>query len=349
MKKIIRRFFYLLFFLITVLAVTGVLNTDDIEIPDETPGDHIEIMGQKIRYFQIGKGRDIVFIHGAPGTIDDWDPMIHELTGKYRLTFFDRPGYGYSSSVKVDQTDDEKKKKTYPKLHNLEHNSETVLELLKALKLKNVTLVGHGYGGTIALKVAAKAPKGVSSYIIVGAPAYGSLGKNPVYYLIRIPVIGKGFATITTTLFGTMLLEKNVSKSFYPNEPLVPKNYIEKRLNTWLQAKSLVSYSTEKINLKKDLNNLVPQYASITLKRKRFMIVHGDQDQLVPVDEAKKLHKIIKKSKITILADTSHMIQYDNTTELLRIVQNKRKERFREPTPLSRRPKPKPKKKKWSF
>jgi pimeloyl-ACP methyl ester carboxylesterase len=49
---------------------------------------YIEISGIKIRYNQIGKGQDILFIHGVPGSIEDWESVISSLSSFVLLSGF---------------------------------------------------------------------------------------------------------------------------------------------------------------------------------------------------------------------------------------------------------------------
>jgi len=62
---------------------------------------HIASLGVTIRYAQVGTGPDILFLHGAPGSMDDWLPMKDGLAANFRLTLYDRPGYGGSDTFEA--------------------------------------------------------------------------------------------------------------------------------------------------------------------------------------------------------------------------------------------------------
>ena len=56
-------------------------------------GKQIEIDGLKIRYYQIGKGDDIILVHGGLRSIEPFLPIAAILSGKYGITMSDRAGY----------------------------------------------------------------------------------------------------------------------------------------------------------------------------------------------------------------------------------------------------------------
>jgi pimeloyl-ACP methyl ester carboxylesterase len=85
----------------------------------------------------------------------------------------------------------------------------------------------------------------------------------------------------------------------------------------WLQTKVLVSTAREELNLNSDLEKIIPDYGNIS---KRFFIIHGDDDLWVPKSDSLKLHKIIRNSKLLILDNTGHQVQYARPGVLIRTI-----------------------------
>lgn len=84
----------------------------------------------------------IIFIHGAPGSSDNFHAYLADstLNAKATLVAFDRPGYGYSD---------------YGRAHvSLKEQAAAVGALLELFPEKRVFLVGHSYGGPIAVRAA---------------------------------------------------------------------------------------------------------------------------------------------------------------------------------------------------
>jgi non-heme chloroperoxidase len=90
--------------------------------------------GTEIFYKDWGKGQPIVFSHGWPLTADDWDTqMMFFLNNGYRVIAHDRRGHGRSS-----QTTDG---------HDMDHYADDLAELTAHLDLKNAIHIGHSTGG----------------------------------------------------------------------------------------------------------------------------------------------------------------------------------------------------------
>jgi non-heme chloroperoxidase len=90
--------------------------------------------GTEIYYKDWGKGQPIVFSHGWPLSADDWDTqMMFFLNHGYRVIAHDRRGHGRSS-----QTSDG---------HDMDHYADDLAALTKHLDLKEAIHVGHSTGG----------------------------------------------------------------------------------------------------------------------------------------------------------------------------------------------------------
>jgi non-heme chloroperoxidase len=90
--------------------------------------------GTQIYYKDWGTGQPIVFSHGWPLTADDWDAqMMFFLSHGYRVIAHDRRGHGRSS-----QPGDG---------HNMDHYADDLAALTAHLNLKNAIHVGHSTGG----------------------------------------------------------------------------------------------------------------------------------------------------------------------------------------------------------
>ena len=303
MKKIVKILLYLFAAIMLIFSIVGTTSRDMINIPANFEGKYIEISGIKVRYIQIGKGQDILFIHGVPGSIEDWEPVISSLSSNYRVTVYDRPGHGYSSAEKIG--------------YNLEHNANIALGLINELHLENVIVVGHSYGGSVIMALAVRNPHQVKAFIPIAGATYPVENIEPIYSLIRIPIIGRGFAAMASSFIGPAMIKDGLREAFHPNEDIIPEGFIDTRVKIWLQTKVLVSTAREELNLNSDLEKIIPDYGNIS---KRFFIIHGDYDLWVPKGDSTKLHKIIRNSKLLILSNTGHQVQYERPGILIKTI-----------------------------
>ena len=303
MKKIVKILLYLFAAIMLIFSIVGITSRDMINIPANFEGKYIEISGIKVRYNQIGKGPDILLIHGVPGSIEDWEPIISSLSSNYRITVYDRPGHGYSSAEKIG--------------YNLEHNANIALGIINKLHLKNVIVVGHSYGGSVIMALAVRNPHQVKAFIPIAGATYPVENIEPIYSLIRIPIIGRGFAAMASSFIGPAMIKDGLREAFHPNEDIIPEGFIDTRVKIWLQTKVLVSTAREELNLNSDLEKIIPDYGNIS---KKFFIIHGDNDLFVPKGDSLKLHKTIKNSKLLLLSDTGHQVQYARPDILTRTI-----------------------------
>jgi len=276
---------------------------DKAKIPAEFEGKHIEISGVTIRYHQMGEGRDILLIHGVPGSLEDWETVSHRLSSNYRVTVYDRPGHGYSGAEKIG--------------YNLEHNADIARGLVDALDLKNVIVVGHSYGGSVIMALAVNNPRPIKAFVTVGGATYLSEHTEPVFRLIRMPVVGRGLAAIASSFFGPAMIKDGIRRAFSPNDDAIPDGFVDTRLKIWLQTRVLVSTAREELNLNSDLEKILPDYKNIS---KPFFIMHGDSDLLVPKDHSLRLNKSIRNSNLSILDNTGHQVQYARADILVKTI-----------------------------
>jgi non-heme chloroperoxidase len=90
--------------------------------------------GVEIYYKDWGKGQPIVFSHGWPLSADDWDnQMMFFLAHGYRVIAHDRRGHGRSSQVSDG--------------HDMDHYADDLAALTAHLDLKDAIHVGHSTGG----------------------------------------------------------------------------------------------------------------------------------------------------------------------------------------------------------
>jgi pimeloyl-ACP methyl ester carboxylesterase len=116
--------------------------------------ERARINGAELEYEVAGTGEPVVFIHGSL-IADAFRPLLSELdmAGRYRLILYHRRGYLGSSHT--------------PGPNSLARQSADCQELLRQLGVERAHVVGHSYGGTIALQLALDAPRVVHSLALL--------------------------------------------------------------------------------------------------------------------------------------------------------------------------------------
>jgi proline iminopeptidase len=117
---------------------------------------HKLINGVKLYYKTIGHGEPIVMLHGGPGLFHDYlIPHMGDLAKDFQLIFYDQRGNG-GSALKPDQYD-----------FNMDTMVEDLEGIRKAFNLDKMNLVGHSFGGLIAMSYAIKYPDKLKSMVLV--------------------------------------------------------------------------------------------------------------------------------------------------------------------------------------
>ncbi|WOO88990.1 alpha/beta hydrolase [Mollicutes bacterium LVI A0078] len=99
-----------------------------------------EINNKILSYIEVGKGQNIIFLHGWGRTGDDFMPLIESLGDNYHMFAIDLPGHGLSEEPSGDLT--------------LDGMADTVKQFIELNNIEDPILVCHSFGARIAIKLA---------------------------------------------------------------------------------------------------------------------------------------------------------------------------------------------------
>ncbi len=245
--------------------------------------------GTQIFYKDWGKGQPIVFSHGWPLTADDWDAqMLFFGQHGYRVIAHDRRGHGRST-----QTWDGSDMDTY---------ADDLAQLTEKLDLKNAIHVGHSTGGgEVARYIGRHGTKRVAAAVLIGAvpPLMLKTAANPGGTPIEsFDAIRAGVATNRAQFY------KDLTLPFYGYNRPGAKVSEGVREHWWLQGMMggiKAHYDCVKAFSETDFTEDLKKIDVPTL------ILHGDDDQIVPFADAAVLSaKLVKKSTLKIYPGLPH-------------------------------------------
>jgi pimeloyl-ACP methyl ester carboxylesterase len=133
--------------------------------------EQVTIAGATVRLFRGGSGQPLVFLHGAGGHTG-WMPFLDELSRHFLVLVPEHPGFG--------QSDDP------PWLDEIADLAYFHLDLLAALDLHRVHLVGTSLGGWVAAEMAVRNTARLASLTLVGAVGI-TAGGEPIPDVFRLP------------------------------------------------------------------------------------------------------------------------------------------------------------------
>ncbi|XCF06769.1 alpha/beta hydrolase [Tamlana crocina] len=117
----------------------------------------LEHKGTNIFYTDQGKGKALVLLHGFLENANMWEPFIPELSKKNRVICIDLLGHGKTGCLGY--------------VHTMELMAETVEAVLKKLKIRKSTFIGHSMGGYVALAFAEKNPDALRGLCLMNSTA----------------------------------------------------------------------------------------------------------------------------------------------------------------------------------
>jgi pimeloyl-ACP methyl ester carboxylesterase len=139
--------------------------------------------GLRIRVLSHGHGPAAVLLHGASESAAIWAPLFPELCG-FRLLAVDLPGHGLSDAV------------TFRRGQVREHARALIEDILDALGLDQVPVIGHSLGGMFALWHVAAGSGRIRQVIAIGEPAVALPGVRVRMPLSLLTVRGLGAAVL---------------------------------------------------------------------------------------------------------------------------------------------------------
>ena len=118
----------------------------------------ISVNGTRISCVDTGNGAPLLLLHGLGGSHDDWRLQITEFAAKYRVIVPDLRGFGASERREP---------------FTIQRHARDVMALLSALTIESTHVVGLSMGGAVAIELALRAPRVVTSLVLVNtAPGF---------------------------------------------------------------------------------------------------------------------------------------------------------------------------------
>ncbi|MDQ8043996.1 MAG: alpha/beta hydrolase [Solirubrobacteraceae bacterium] len=213
-----------------------------------TVGDHHHLHVTEMP----GEGPPVVFIHGLPGSIRDWDAVQPLLGDRHRIAI-DRPGFADTGGSAM----------------TMREQADVIAEGLRALSVEQCLLVGHSYGGTVALTVARRHPELVGG-IVLGAPMGGGRGmplamRNEARALLLVTLPGLGDLLRRTVGWGiTKLVVRNAFVRAFDPTPVAPA-YTAYAYGQTLRVDTLRSLYANRVDFNRDFGWLDRHLDEVTV------------------------------------------------------------------------------------
>ena len=245
--------------------------------------------GTQIYYNDWGRGEPVCFSHGWPLSANAFEDQMFFLASRgYRCIAHDRRGHGRSGQPWNG--------------NDLDTYADDLAELVQQLDLKNVTHVGHSTGGgEVARYIGRHGTKRVAKAVLIGAipPLMLKTPANPVGTAIEVFDQLRAAVAADRSQFW-----KDLSMAFYGYNRPGAKVSEGVRDSFWLQGMMAgfpASYFCIKAFSETDTTEDLKKFDVPTL------ILHGDDDQIVPIAAAAmQSSKIVKGAQLKVYKGAPH-------------------------------------------
>ncbi|NCG10884.1 MAG: alpha/beta fold hydrolase [Alphaproteobacteria bacterium] len=272
-------------------------------------GDFVDVETAKIHFLtrkkisdtKNSKNAPVILIHGSSGSSADMELAFFDIfPDDIDLYAFDRPGIGWS-----------KTKLSPLEMSNPMKQAEAIHMAVKKLKLDKPIIVGHSWGGAVAIAYAKQFGDEVSGVVSLAGVAYPWKGPHGWYdNLLTTPVINHIFTRLFLNKMGQLYVPLSINAIFEPE--VARSDYREgAQAEIILRPSTIINNSFYSYNLRRHLKTMSKKYNDINTP---FLIVAGNRDYIVhSKNQSERLHNEVAGSEYMLFKDTGHMPHHTQT------------------------------------
>ncbi|MBN2906459.1 MAG: alpha/beta hydrolase [Rhodobacteraceae bacterium] len=264
-------------------------------MPERFPptGRMLTVGTTRVHAHQEGTGPDLILLHGAGGNTRDFTfDLMGRLTGRFRVTAFDRPGLGHTDPL-------------HPHGESPAEQANVLEAAAQQMGLGPAVVVGHSYGGAVALAWALDHPARVASIVSLAGASMPWEGRLSAFYTVFSSRLGGALvAPLVATLTPRFIVENAVAGIFTPDP--VPPGYVDYiGVALSLRADTLRINTRQVNNLKPHIRAMAARYGELKMP---IEILHGTADPTVPLDvHSRPFAALVPSTHLTELKGVGHM------------------------------------------
>jgi 4,5:9,10-diseco-3-hydroxy-5,9,17-trioxoandrosta-1(10),2-diene-4-oate hydrolase len=252
----------------------------------------VEVAGRPVNTIELGEGPAMVFVHGLSGSWPNWLEQLPVFARDHRVIAMDLPGFGHSPMPKERIT--------------ISAYGRIVDGLLETLGVDAATVVGNSMGGFVSAELAIAFPQRVERLVLVSAAGISTYRHRDVEriepYLRRLAPILAAYTGVTAARSDWVARRpglRNVTLGMVTRHPSrLPASLVAEQLRG---AGKPGFMQALRANIDYPVRERLPEIACPTL------IVWGDEDRIISVNDASVFEELIPNSRKVIFEGTGHM------------------------------------------
>nr|WP_296064504.1 alpha/beta fold hydrolase [uncultured Actinoplanes sp.] len=260
-------------------------------------GSTVDAGGVQTNYLEAGNGSPVVLIHGSgPGVTAyaNWRLVLPALADRFHVLAPDMAGFGFSERPEKGD-------------YGVDLWTDQVVGFMDALNLDRAHVVGNSFGGAIALRLAARHPERVGKLVLMG-----SMG-------IDFPIT-EGLDKVWgyEPSFENM---RGVLDVFAYDRALVPDELAEVRYRASMQPGFQESFAAMfPAPRQRWVEAMMTSDEEIKALPHKTLIVHGREDQVIPVDNSLRLMRLLENGDLHVFSHCGHWVQIERSADFNRLV-----------------------------
>jgi pimeloyl-ACP methyl ester carboxylesterase len=270
----------------------------------EAPYEEVELHGHRVGFQAAGSGPLVVLLHGITSTSDAWRDVMPRLAERYTVVAPDMIGHGRSAKPRGD--------------YSLGAYAAGVRDLLALLGFERANLVGHSFGGGIAMQFAYLFPEYVERMALISS---GGLGRE-VHPLLRaavlpgsewvLPLLAREWSVkagdAVRSVAGRLGLEAGPDLAEFARgyASLTEDGASDAFIHT---MRSVIDPDGQRVSA---LDRL---YLADQLPT---MFIWGSNDPVIPVEHGRNAHRIVEHSHYVEIEGSGHWPMLDQPDRIIR-------------------------------
>lgn len=245
--------------------------------------------GVPLHWSEQGVGRPLVILHGLADSEHTWAPVAALLATKYRVLCLDLPGCGLSGRPDAP--------------YGIDWQARWVLAWLDALEIEQFDVVGHSYGGGVALWLLLHRAESIGKMALI---APGGLGLEVTVWLRAAAVFGLFEAT------GQRLIGPITRLLVYRHGGTLPdadRRTLYRYNSSAGTARAFSRMVRDVINWRGQTRRVV-QHLHRLAQLPSMALFWGDQDRVIPASHAEALRALFENCSFWLLPGGGHFMHW---------------------------------------
>ncbi|MBW2389541.1 MAG: alpha/beta hydrolase [Deltaproteobacteria bacterium] len=255
--------------------------------PSDPETRFLDTRSGRVHILEMGEGPVVLLMHGTGRSVADWqEGLADKLSKGHRVVGFDYYGHGLSDRA-----------------HRLRYGPalwvQQAVDVLDALEIEHVTVIGHSVGGSVAAMFTADHPSRVERAVLI---SHG-MAMDPMQWVPFVPGLGE-ISMGRTEIFSDVFSSAHARRLAAAYEIRGTRE----ALLTYIRRQ----YTIDGVRL------LFGTYEDIT---RPVLQVHGSRDSSIPIAAARGLTTRLRDARFVVLEGAGHDVHIDAPDELVAAIE----------------------------